>query len=137
VAEGVGQVQYERGGGDAEVPGTRRDHPQVVVQDDDGGHPGHGVVAMPPGDLGEGGPGARGQRGKERRDRELAGPKRRLQRPGEELRRRDGPPAPRGGGLHGAAEHRQHGRQLGGGVGVRQAAHHGAAVADHRVGDVP
>ncbi len=123
-----------RPGADQTDPGPG--HGTVRVGGHHGAGAAHRVVAVAAGELGERRAAAGGRHAERGPDGELVGTHRGLHRSEEELTGRDLPLAGRGAQPHPTVQEQEHRGHLPGGVGVDQAAHGGAAVADGGVGDV-
>ena len=130
------EVEHRRHRGDRDERGAGRAHRPVVVDLEGDGHPGDGVVAVAAGGLEERGAGAGREAAEPHRLDELVVGQGRLERPLEEVGRCDLASTLRPDGLDDAAGEQEHRGHLAGGVGVRDRADRGAAVADRRVGDV-
>ena len=127
---------YGRGAGAAErEPGAGG--AAAVVQGDERGDAHQGEVAGPPRDLDEGAARPGRQPGHANLGQELVGRQRRGEDPREELLGRKRPPAATPDGGHLGLQRHHHGRQLGGRIGVSEAAPESASVTDGQVADHP
>jgi hypothetical protein len=135
-------LQRRRGrpGQDRAVPHAEADQPRsrdhaVAGNGEMQREPGHRIVARPPRDLGNRAAVVRAGAGQLDRRDDLALAQRRLQQAGEEVARRHTPLPPARDEHHRGVQRHDAGRQLGGGIGIGQAAADRAAVADRRMGD--